>query len=91
VLASDPVQQQQQQQQHRAGFSSKPFTYKRSTLASIKVEDDCNCLMGNWVLEGGGGTGGGGGGASPTPAARLEGRFGGGNPRAEKARGMSFS
>lgn len=30
----------------RAGFS-----YKRSSIASIKVEDDCCCLMGNWVLE----------------------------------------
>ena len=28
-------------------------TYRRRDLASIKVEDDCNCLMGNWVLEGG--------------------------------------
>lgn len=25
--------------------------YKRSTLASIKVEDDCCCMMGNWVLK----------------------------------------
>lgn len=24
--------------------------YKRSSQASIKVEDDCNCLMGNWVV-----------------------------------------
>ena len=27
-------------------------TYKRKDLASIKVEDDCNCIMGNWILEG---------------------------------------
>jgi S-adenosylmethionine decarboxylase len=26
-------------------------SYRRKDLASIKVEDDCNCLMGNWVLE----------------------------------------
>lgn len=26
-------------------------TYKRSNLASIKVEDDVCCMMGNWVLE----------------------------------------
>ena len=25
--------------------------YKRSTCASIKVEDDCCCMMGNWVLK----------------------------------------
>lgn len=25
--------------------------YKRSTLASIKVEDDCCCMMANWVLD----------------------------------------
>lgn len=25
--------------------------YKRSSLASIKVEHDCCCMMGNWVLE----------------------------------------
>eukprot|EP00804_Cyclotella_cryptica_P013870 CCRYP_002415-RA/>CCRYP_002415-RA protein AED:0.06 eAED:0.06 QI:558/1/1/1/0.66/0.5/4/425/473 len=26
-------------------------TYKRSNIASIKVEDDACCMMGNWVLE----------------------------------------
>lgn len=26
-------------------------TYKRSNLASIQVEDDVRCMMGNWVLE----------------------------------------
>eukprot|EP00543_Licmophora_paradoxa_P017696 CAMPEP_0202460432 /NCGR_PEP_ID=MMETSP1360-20130828/43925_1 /ASSEMBLY_ACC=CAM_ASM_000848 /TAXON_ID=515479 /ORGANISM="Licmophora paradoxa, Strain CCMP2313" /LENGTH=425 /DNA_ID=CAMNT_0049082089 /DNA_START=140 /DNA_END=1417 /DNA_ORIENTATION=- len=25
--------------------------YKRQTLASIKVEDDCCCMMGNWTLD----------------------------------------
>jgi len=25
--------------------------YKRSTCASIKVEDDCCAMMGNWVLD----------------------------------------
>lgn len=28
-----------------------PLVYKRSSTASIKVEGDCCCLMGNWVLE----------------------------------------
>jgi len=27
------------------------IVYKRSSLASIKVEEDCCCLMGNWVLD----------------------------------------
>mmetsp|Transcript_18926 Transcript_18926/g.24347 ORF Transcript_18926/g.24347 Transcript_18926/m.24347 type:complete len:462 (+) Transcript_18926:221-1606(+) len=31
--------------------SKSPFVYKRSSTASIKVEDDCCCLMGNWVLD----------------------------------------
>ena len=30
---------------------SKQMMYKRSTSASIKVEDDCCCMMGNWVLK----------------------------------------
>jgi S-adenosylmethionine decarboxylase len=34
-----------------AGTTPKSFTYKRSSLASIKVEEDCCCMMGNWVLE----------------------------------------
>lgn len=29
----------------------KQMMYKRSTSASIKVEDDCCCMMGNWVLK----------------------------------------
>jgi S-adenosylmethionine decarboxylase len=29
----------------------KKMMYKRSTCASIKVEDDCCCMMGNWVLK----------------------------------------
>lgn len=28
----------------------KQMTYKRSSLASIKVEDDCCCMMGNWII-----------------------------------------
>jgi S-adenosylmethionine decarboxylase len=28
----------------------KQITYKRSSLASIKVEDDCCCMMGNWNM-----------------------------------------
>jgi S-adenosylmethionine decarboxylase len=31
--------------------TSSCATYKRSNLASIKVEDDTCCMMGNWVLE----------------------------------------
>jgi S-adenosylmethionine decarboxylase len=31
--------------------SAKSLVYKRSSLASIKVEEDCCCMMGNWVLE----------------------------------------
>ena len=27
------------------------MVYKRSSLASIKVEEDCCCIMGNWSLE----------------------------------------
>lgn len=30
---------------------TKSTMYKRSSLASIKVEDDCMCLMGNYVLD----------------------------------------
>lgn len=29
----------------------KQFLYKRSTLASIKVEEDCCCMMGHWTLK----------------------------------------
>ena len=29
----------------------KHMQYKRSSVASIKVEDDCCCMMGNWVLK----------------------------------------
>ena len=29
----------------------KEMMYKRGNLASIKVEDDCCCLMGNWTLK----------------------------------------
>ena len=34
-----------------AGASpAKKMVYKRTTLASIHVEDDQACMMGNWVL-----------------------------------------
>lgn len=33
-------------------LSGSKATYKRKDLASIKVEDDVCCYMGNWVLEG---------------------------------------
>jgi S-adenosylmethionine decarboxylase len=29
----------------------KPMMYKRTTVASIKVEQDCCCIMGNWILD----------------------------------------
>lgn len=35
----------------QASFTKQSFSYKRSSLASIKVEEDCCCMMGNWVLE----------------------------------------
>jgi S-adenosylmethionine decarboxylase len=31
--------------------SSESLCYRRSSMASIKVEEDCCCLMGNWVVE----------------------------------------
>ena len=34
-----------------AGVTKLPLSYKRRSTASIKVEDDCCCLMGNWVLD----------------------------------------
>ena len=81
-----------------SGGASKPFAYRRCSLASIKVEDDCNCLMGNWVLE----SGSGNGSPSPSPAAGASavsaatngprrGTSIYANPRAERARGMSLS
>lgn len=30
---------------------NKQMIYKRSTCASIRVEDDCCCILGNWVLK----------------------------------------
>lgn len=33
------------------GTKTDAVFYKRSTLASIKVEDDCCCLMANWVMD----------------------------------------
>jgi len=32
------------------GGSAKKMVYKRTNLASIHVEEDCCCMMGNWVL-----------------------------------------
>lgn len=34
-----------------AGKVTKDFLYKRTNVASIKVEEDCCCLMGNWVYD----------------------------------------
>lgn len=33
------------------GAGPKQMTYKRSSAASIKVEEDCCCMMGNWILK----------------------------------------
>jgi S-adenosylmethionine decarboxylase len=49
--------------------------YKRSSLASIKVEDDCCCMMGNWHLE-----------SDPSREREYWEKI-----RAEKQRGMSVS
>ena len=27
------------------------LAYRRTNIASIKVEDDCCCMMGNWVID----------------------------------------
>ena len=37
----------------RASFANvkSSYVYKRSSLASIKVEQDCCCMMGAWVME----------------------------------------
>ncbi|KAL3759565.1 hypothetical protein ACHAWU_000864 [Discostella pseudostelligera] len=34
------------------GFGSNMATYKRRDVASIRVEEDVCCMMGNWILEG---------------------------------------
>jgi S-adenosylmethionine decarboxylase len=39
------------ERKNTSGAALDPLFYKRSSTASIKVEDDCNCLMGNWNLE----------------------------------------
>ena len=66
-----------------ASFTKQSFTYKRSTLASIKVEEDCCCMMGNWVLEKSMTNGGSNGSANPL--LNFE------NRRGSKARGMTIS
>ena len=38
-------------QKEKNAASAGSIYYKRSTSASIKVEEDCWCMMGNWVLE----------------------------------------
>lgn len=38
-------------EKQRVTCSSESIYYKRSSTASIKVEEDCCCLMGNWILE----------------------------------------
>lgn len=34
------------------GFGNNMATYKRRDVASIRVEEDVCCMMGNWILEG---------------------------------------
>mmetsp|Transcript_6916 Transcript_6916/g.14143 ORF Transcript_6916/g.14143 Transcript_6916/m.14143 type:complete len:462 (-) Transcript_6916:117-1502(-) len=34
-----------------AAPTRSPWVYKRSSTASIKVEGDCSCLMGNWICD----------------------------------------
>ena len=62
----------------QASFTKQSFTYKRSSLASIKVEEDCCCMMGNWVLEKN---------ASTSSSSNLSVD----NRRGTKARGMTIS
>jgi S-adenosylmethionine decarboxylase len=31
--------------------ASKDFVYKRTNIASVRVEDDCCCMMGNWTIK----------------------------------------
>ena len=33
------------------GKDVQNMVYKRSSVASIAVEDDCVCMMGNWTLQ----------------------------------------
>ena len=49
---SDPVEPPSNLVNKQVNASSQgSIYYKRSTTASIKVEEDCCCMMGNWVLE----------------------------------------
>jgi S-adenosylmethionine decarboxylase len=57
--------------------NKEALVYKRSSTASIKVEDDCCCMMGNWVLE------------KPRDSPSLQRPVV--NVRAGKERGMSMS
>ena len=36
---------------HTAMDTSDKVVYKRTDIASIKVEDDCCCMMGNWTIQ----------------------------------------
>jgi len=42
----------------REGDGAGVISYSRKSLASIQVEDDTVCMMGNFELEGGEGSGG---------------------------------
>jgi S-adenosylmethionine decarboxylase len=66
-----------------ASYTKQSFTYKRSSLASIKVEEDCCCMMGNWVLEKSMTTNGNSG--SVNQLVNFD------NCRSSKARGMTIS
>lgn len=49
TFIEDPAEEPKQAT--RASVTSKQLVYKRSSMASIQVEEDCCCIMGNWVLE----------------------------------------
>jgi len=51
AAASKIVVPIKKQQLDKGTTTVKSIIYKRSSLASIKVEDDCCCMMGNWVLD----------------------------------------
>mmetsp|Transcript_38436 Transcript_38436/g.86555 ORF Transcript_38436/g.86555 Transcript_38436/m.86555 type:complete len:480 (+) Transcript_38436:195-1634(+) len=56
-----------------ASFCGKKASYKRSNVASIQVEDDVCCFMGNWVLADGGECDGSGQGAETSVMTRPRG------------------
>ena len=63
----------------RASYSKHTVMYKRSSLASIKVEEDCCCMMGTWCLE------------KSTPHILSENSLTAAGQRKNKPRGISIS